>query len=304
MQNEKLFEEAFNLIILMHSHPQNKAIIADARRWRAMSAEHQSVWTDAMKLHRLSGQLTPEISLHSTARFSRRQLITGGAVALAAAATGIAFGPDLLLPLRADHYTHTGQLQPLQLSDGSQITLGPDSAITTRFADGDRQVSLLEGMAWVSVNPAPRIPLTINLHQQQVVTGAGAFTLSQDADVFRIAVEQGNVTVNNSRRLHAGQWLSMSGNGDTTTGMQAVDQMAAWRHGTLVAENETVAVVVAKIARWLPGKVFIASDWLRHQRISGSFNLTQPRQALDAVILPLQADIHHLTPWLTVLNSK
>ena len=304
VRNEKLFEEAFNLIILMHSNPHNQAIIADARRWRAMSSEHQAVWTGAMELHQLSGQLTPETSPHGATRFSRRQLITGGAVALAAAVTGVTIAPNLLLPFRADHSTHTGQLQSLQLPDGSQITLGPDSAITTQFEAGQRQVSLLAGMAWFSVNPGLQTPLKVSHNQQQVVASAGAFTLSQDAGFFSVAVEQGNVTVNDSHRLYSGQWLSIGDNGNTTTGLQAVEQMAAWRHGTLVAENETVAVVVAKIARWLPGKVVIASDWLRHQRISGAFNLTQPRQALDAVVLPLQANIHHLTPWLTVLNGK
>ncbi|NIF23476.1 FecR family protein [Candidatus Pantoea multigeneris] len=304
MRNEKLFEEAFDLIMRLHSEPENLAALARAESWRARGPQYQAVWQEAQHLHQLSGRLVPVTHTNAVAHFSRRRFITGGAVAIAATGATLAIAPDLLLPLRADHRTHTGQLQQLQLADGSHVTLGPDSAIRSHFSASQRQVDLLAGMAFFAVQPGAASPLIARQNGQQVVSEAGAFTLSQDADITSVAVEQGSVVVNGSQPLHAGQWLSISDSGQIALGERPVDQFAAWRSGMLVADNEHVAVVVARIARWLPGKVMIASAWLRQQRISGVFNLAHPQQALNAVVAPFQAEVRHLTPWLTLLSAK
>jgi transmembrane sensor len=304
VRNEKLFEEAFDLIIRLHNDREDLTTLDHVNSWRARGPQHEAVWKEVQHIHQLSGSLASSTLPVKVSRFSRRQFITGGAVAIAAAGATLAVSPDLLLRLRAEHRTQVGQLQQLQLAEGSRVTLGPDSAMTSHISATQRQVELLSGMAFFTVQPGEKLPFIVKQQDHLVTCHAGDFTLSHDAGFTSLAVEQGNVLVDDSQRLESGQWLSISGSGQMTVGEQAGGQLSAWRSGILVADNEHVAVIVARIARWLPGKVLIANEWLRQQRISGAFNMAHPQQALSAVVAPFQGEVRRLTPWLTLLSTK
>uniref|UniRef100_UPI001C302E07 FecR family protein n=1 Tax=Stenotrophomonas sp. GbtcB23 TaxID=2824768 RepID=UPI001C302E07 len=49
--------------------------------------------------------------------------------------------------------TAIGELQRIDLADGSVVTLGPDSAIAHTFTQEFRHIELLQGMAFFSVAP-------------------------------------------------------------------------------------------------------------------------------------------------------
>lgn len=303
VHHEKLFEEAFELIIRLHSEPENPAGRQQAARWCARGPEYQAVWDEAMQLHKLSGQLKSSARVHRAHRFSRRHFLTG----IAAAAAAVAVAPELLLPLQSDYQTRTGQLRSLQLSGGSQIVLGPDSAISEQFDGEEKQVNLLKGMAFFNIKADQQQPFVIHQAGLHMTTLAAAFELSNDADICQIAVQQGSLHVSSPQAAYtliAGQSLTFPENELPVLGHRETSQIAAWRDNSLIADNEYVSAVVARLARWLPGSVMITSRHLQKQRISGAFNLAHPRQALSAVAAPFQAEIRHITPWLTLLSDK
>ena len=312
-QHEKLFEEAFDLIIRLPGDPGNPAARELAERWRARGKEHEAGWAEADHVHGMTGRVVQARSqaVPQAVGISRRRFVLGGSVAVAAAATGLALAPGVLLQMKASHLTSTGEIQQIPLEDGSEIILGPNSAIASRFTADERRIELLNGMAWLNVADDARRPFNAVVEGMQVVTQKGAFDLSRDADLLTVAVEQGAVDVATpglslslNESVTAGSWLSLDRDGGLVErGTRNPQQFASWRSGMLVAESETVAAVVARISRWVPGKVLIASRELGEQRISGVYNLANPQRALAAVIQPYAGKVREITPWLTIISA-
>ncbi len=223
---------------------------------------------------------------------------------------GALFGPDLLTRARADHATSTGEVRQVTLADGTLVTLGPDSAIRTEFTPAVRQVELLAGMAFFEVAKEAGRPFLSRVDDLTATALGTAFDLSLDARVVSVAVDHGVVEVAlaggarlPAERLAQGDWLTL----DERTraigrGRRAADQIAAWRDGTIVADRETVAAVVARIARWQPGRIVIADPRFGALRISGVFDAQVPAMALEAVVQPHGGKVWRISPWLTVIS--
>ncbi|VFR17547.1 Iron siderophore sensor protein [plant metagenome] len=218
------------------------------------------------------------------------------------------FGPGFLLRTQADHLTAAGEMRRISLSDGSKVTLGPDSAIRSAMNVDGRRVELLAGMAYFEVEPDSVRPFQVVAGDMTVTVVGTAFDLSMDADTTSVAVDHGLVDVRidtsaPGENLGAGQWLSFDqGTGTVERGVREPAQVAAWRDGVLVAQGETVAAVVARIARWQAARVVIADPGLGNQRISGVYNLDKPLNALRAVVGPHGGKVHEVTSWLTVIS--
>lgn len=311
-QHDQLFEEAFDLIIRLHGDPANPAARELAERWRARGELHQAVWAEATRLHNMTGKVVQARSqtVPQVKGISRRRFVMGGALATAAAVSGVVVLSHPLLRINASHLTSTAELQQIPLEDGSQIILGPNSAIATQYSASVRHIELLEGMAWFDVAEDPR-PFTAQVEGLQVTTRQGAFDLSRDASLLTVAVEQERVAVTTdglpvalNRSLKASDWLTLDTRDyQIKQGMRSVAQLASWRSGMLVADDEPLAAVVARIARWIPGKVVLASNELGAQHISGVYNLANPQRALSLAIQSSAGKTRTLTPWLTVIST-
>ncbi len=307
---DKLFEEAFDLLIRLKNDPANPVTHELLKKWRARSAAHEAVWSEAVTIHSMANKVVRKrhAAEQETNGVSRRTLLLGIGAAAVATGAGLMFGPALLLQAQADHLTATGEMRRITLPDGSRITLGPDSAIRSAMNVDGRRVELLAGMAYFEVEPDSTRPFQVVAGDLIVTVVGTAFDLSMDADTTSVAVDHGlvDVTIGTAapdQNLSAGQWLSLDqGTGAVERGEREAGQVAAWRDGVLVAQGETVAAVVARIARWQPGRVVIADSALGNQRISGVYNLDKPLNALRAVVGPHGGKVREVTPWLTVIS--
>jgi len=153
--------------------------------------------------------------------------------------------------------------------------------------------------------------VTAIVEGMKVTTQQGAFELSRDASQLTVAVRQGNIAVATSglpvslnEPVAAGHWLTWDPvAGQIERGTRSPQQLASWRNGILIAEGETLAAVVARIARWMPGKVVIASSELGAQRISGVYNLANPERALALATQSAAGKVREISPWLTIISS-
>ena len=306
--DDKLFEEALDLIIRVQGDPSNPVARELVQRWRARSAEHEAAWAEVAEIHGMAGQVL-EDRRKAGGTATRRNVILGGAAGVAILGAGALLGPDLLTRARADHATSTGEVRKVALADGTLVTLGPDSAIRTDFTPLERRVELLAGMAFFEVAKEPGRRFLSRVDDLTATALGTAFDVSRDAQVVSVAVDHGLVEISlaggrvPAERLAPGDWLTL----DERTraigrGRRAADQIAAWRDGMIVADRETVAAVVARIARWQPGRVVIADPRFGALRISGVFDASVPTMALEAVVQPHGGRVLRISPWLTLIS--
>ena len=103
--------------------------------------------------------------------------------------------------------------------------------------------------------------------------------------------------------LGAGQWVSLdAASGRIERGVRERVQIASWRDKLIVAERESISALVARIGRWVPGRVVIADQSVGAKRVSGVFDLSDPVGALEAVVHPAGARLRRISSILTVIS--
>lgn len=312
-EDDKLFDEALDLIIRLQNDPTNPVAQDLVRRWRARGPDHEAAWAEVAEIHGMAGKVFADQRKAElkAGDISRRKVILGGAAILGTAAAGAYYGPDALIRARADHATATAEVRRIDLPDKTIMTLGPDSAIRTDFTRNVRHVELLSGMAFFEVAKDTAHPFQSTVDRLTVTALGTAFDIGKDAGVLTVSVNHGRVEVvmpnsplSRGYQLAEGDWLALDESSlQLDRGTRDVSQIAAWRDGTIVAERETISSVIAKIRRWYSGRIVIADISLGSQRISGIFDLNDPILALEAVVHPHGGKIRQISPWLTVVSS-
>ncbi|MCJ8055371.1 FecR domain-containing protein [Shinella curvata] len=311
-EDRRLFREAADLAIRLQGDPDNRVSVDMVNAWISRSPSHRSAWKRVAEIHGMSGQvLTERYEALEPKRgaISRRTLLVTGLVGAGAIATGSVAVPDLVVRIQADHATVKGEIQRIDLEDGSVVTLGPASAIAIDYAASHRIVRLLAGMAYFDVASDTTRPFSV-ISDEVAATALGtAYDVSNDAGIISVSVDHGRVAarIESGRigeELMAGDWIvyNPGTHAVMSRGTRDISQIAAWRNGMIVAEHESVSVLVARIGRWLPGKIVIADPFLGARLVSGVFDLSDPERALAAVIRPFGARLRQAGPFLTILT--
>ncbi|ABA04994.1 FecR protein [Nitrobacter winogradskyi Nb-255] len=311
-EDRRLFREAADLAIRLQNDPANPVSVDMVRTWVARSPRHEAAWARVAAIHGMTGRVLTEqrkAAEGGIGGMSRRRLVIGGLIGAGVAAAGSLTVPGALLRARADYMTSTAEIRRITLSDGSEITLGPDSAVAIDFADARRTIGLLAGMAYFDVVRDASRPFSV-LSGDLTATALGtAFDVSNDAGFVSVSVNHGAVearaahsALRLAERLNPGDWITFDTSSHAIArGTREASQIAAWREGMIVAERETVSAMVAKIARWQPGRVVMADPFLGSRVVSGVFDLADPLGALEAVVRPFGAKVR-VTPFMTVIS--
>jgi len=313
-EDRQLFREAADLAIRLQNDPANPVSIDILRRWVSRSPRHGAAWARVAAIHGMTGKIL--IEQGETVRvgassLSRRTLLIGGVAGFGAATGGAIWLPGAIRRARADYLTSTAEIRRIALPDGSVTTLGPDSAIAIGYTDTHRRIELLAGMAYFDVAKAPARPFSVTSSDFTAIALGTAFDISSDAGFISVSVHHGSIETKgygaeayrSDEHLNAGDWASFDmSSRRIVRGRRETSQIAAWREGMIVAERESVAAMVAKIARWQPGKVVVADPFLGARAVSGVFDLADPARALEAVVRPFGAKVRKITPFLTLVS--
>ncbi len=311
-QNQ-LLDEAIDLVIRLQNDPDNTVSGDMIRAWRARSPLHEKIWLRIDKAHGASGAILSHQRREERRKnigLSRRQFMIGGPALLAAGGLSYSFGKELLLRAQADYITAKGEMAQITLPDGSLVTLGPDSALQLAYGSDRRDIKLLRGMGFFEVVPDKSKPLSVLSDTVRVTALGTAFDVSNDAGVIAVSVDHGVVEMQSSnavlatgKRLEQGQWISFDPSTQTLDqDAREVEQIAAWRDKLIIAERETVSALVARIGRWMPGRIIMASPSTGAQRVSGVYDLTDPLRALEAVVHPTGAQVRQLSSLVTIIT--
>ncbi|MFT4013219.1 MAG: FecR domain-containing protein [Paracoccus sp. (in: a-proteobacteria)] len=303
--DDNLFDAAVTHAIRLQANPRNAAALEALAAWRARSPAHEKAWAEIAEIHGMTGSLLARRPGENG--LSRRKALGLGAVGLGLAAGAGLVGPGMFLAAKADHLTSTAEISDITLADGSRISLGPDSAITVDIQPDRREVLLLSGMIWCAV--APGTPaLQFRCGRARIESAAGELSLSHERGRLSLALDRGQARIltgaDAGTELTAGDWLELEESGRIIrkVGLTA-SEASGWRDGLIVVEAEPLSAVVARIARWLPGRVVIADPGLGAKLVSGVFDMDRPRDALLAAVSPHGAGLYRISPWLVVITA-
>lgn len=309
---DRLLDEAIDLIIRYQNDPGNPVAVEMICAWRARSPQHEEAWARVSNVHGMSGKLLNEkrrIERRESLGLTRRNFAIGSMAALGAGAAAYSFGPSLVLQARADYATDKGEVRRIALPDGSFATLGPQSAIALDFRSDRRRVDLLAGMSFCEVARDPSRPFTVLSGSLRGTALGTAFDVSNDAGILTLSVDHGLVEVQADAipearlTLSDGEWISVDpSSGSIDRGQRESGQVATWRDKLIIAEKEPVSALVARISRWMPGRVVIADPFVGRQRVSGVFDLNDPVRALQAVVHPAGGHVRRMSSLLTVIS--
>lgn len=155
-EEDRLFDEAEDLLIYIQTDPDNPIPLEMAKRWLARGAAHERVWVAALQIHGWRQGACRLLPSGAQGRLYDFAPNTHGWRAFERSRPGGWYdlpGPRLVLRARADELTGTGEVRRIELADGSIITLGPDSAFKHVFTAAYRHIELLQGMAFFEIAP-------------------------------------------------------------------------------------------------------------------------------------------------------
>ncbi|MFW7268160.1 FecR family protein [Gluconacetobacter sp. Hr-1-5] len=315
---ERALKEATDWLILLQEEPDDPATWHRFQAWRVTSDANDEAWRRTEKTTEIVARLPvgntgnwqrrpravgpAEPALPATRHWPRRRWVMAGVTGLAAGIALMLGAPDIALRLRADQITGTGRIATIHLPDGGSITLGPASALAF---DGDkRHVILLAGEALFSVTHDERHPFLVTAGAYQTEDVGTVFDVRRDGQNVAVAVKSGRVHVRGGSLPAAGQDLSegqaLGAGAATFRTSVPPDQIGAWADGLLVANDEPLGEVVARLRPWLRGKIVVSSQ-LAQPPVSGVYNMGDPAAALDAIAHARQARVRWIGPWLALV---
>ncbi|POR48615.1 FecR family protein [Bosea psychrotolerans] len=311
---DRLLDEAIDLVIRLQNDPGNPVAVEMIRAWRARGPAHEQIWARIASAHGMAGKVLTDrrkAEQRAALGLSRRNLVIGGAIGLGAVGAGSLMMSDALLQPRADHRTAKGEIRQVALPDGSMATLGPDSALALAYGPGERRVTLLQGMAFFEVAPDAARPFRVQTGYLAATALGTAFDVSSDAGIVTVSVDHGLVEARvpdsalvSGERLGAGDWMAFDAASQSLDrGRREAGQVAMWRDRLIVAEQEPVSALIARIGRWLPGRIVVAGSLSGSQKVSGLFDLRDPARALDAVVHPTGGHVRRISSFLTVISA-
>lgn len=199
-----------------------------------------------------------------------------------------------VVPPSGSYYSsHKGELQSIQLSDGSYIQLAPGSVVQTYFDQKQRRVELIAGEAFFEVAKDTERPFVVSTLLGDTRAVGTAFNVQLHSRQLDVTVHEGVVDVLNGKqsavaRLGIGQQATVLGDGQVETRSDVdLSYSAAWRRGTLVFSNQPLSQVVDDLNRYSQVLIVIADDRLLDIQVSGIFK----GHDIDAVLEAIESSL-------------
>ncbi len=192
----------------------------------------------------------------------------------------------------ADYKTAVGYPQSLVLEDGSQITLGAQSALKLNFTATQREVVLVQGEIYVDVAPDRQRPFVIATPQARFEALGTRFFVRQYPEYSQIDMLHSKVSVQSKidpdavAVVQQGQRLYADAHG-LGHPQKISTQMAetAWQQGQIVAEDLALSDLLTQLNRHFPEYFIYSADALKPFKINGVIDTQQDVDHILALIM-------------------
>lgn len=190
-----------------------------------------------------------------------------------------------------------GELQTVQLTDGSSAVLNMGTSLEVRYARDYREALLEAGEAFFSVAADPDRPFVVRVGPGEIKVVGTRFNVRHAEHGVAVSVEQGAVLYDPG--VAGVQPIVLQhgdlGHMDYRTGQLVKTQLelndiGSWRSGWQVFQEQPLDDLAHDLSRYLGGPVRLASPALGELKVSGSLNIYRPDQFLHALplLLPVQ----------------
>lgn len=217
--------------------------------------------------------------------------------------SGLAFACTLLLavgvvylqpwqgaPATHAYTTELAQVRTLILEDGSEVTLGGESAIEASFSSGSRRVKLLRGQAFFDVSKDPARPFFVSAQGAEIRVVGTRFDVHAGSRVdqaVKVTVEEGIVDVARHSpsqqasassakiRLRAGHQVVVDEKQLSRVNTVDSTQVASWRQGKFSYRDAPLSEVVADANRYRKNRIIVGTRELEKLRVTTAFHADQ-----------------------------
>ncbi len=206
---------------------------------------------------------------------------------------------------QADYCTDVGETRTVSLADGSEITLNSDTALNVAYHDNLRQIELISGEAYFSVQRNPDQPFLVASHFANTRVLGTRFLVRQDQSSDTVTVISGVVEVSGKSqppiKLHADEQISVGAQAANTIQRVGSSNAVAWLKGHTLFDNAPLPEVLAELGRYRHGAIVLSNSQLKTLKVSGRFDIADTDHALQALRETLPIRISHISPWLVVV---
>lgn len=309
---DPVWEAALDWLLRVQEHPYDPALQQELACWLQGSEAHLRAYRKAEKVWLLSGQLAnvagfdcplPAPAPRPATRYRRlRRVLAGGAVAASAALLAL---PDWQ-GINADYRSPTGEHRRVTLADGSVVDLDSGSAIDVDFTVDKRRVTLLRGQAFFAVASHPGRAFEVTAEAITVTVTGTAFAVEVSPKSVDVSVAHGSVRVADKRQrgdalapLAPGQGVRFQREGQGVQRLRIpVEQIAAWRNWQLLAVDQPLSEIVARLDQYQPGMIVLNDEALGKRTLTAALDLRSVRHALQAAVAPLGGQVRELSPYV------
>ncbi|WP_421706487.1 FecR family protein [Algihabitans sp.] len=296
-------ERAAEWFVLVTSGSAAASDVADCEAWQAADPRNRAAYEKLSAFYR-SNLLGTAVrnTQEGVASPSRRPARSRSALSpLSWAAAGlaaclcIAFATNEWSRWTSDFSSRIGEIKQIALDEGSAMILDSDSAADRQFTADLRRIDLRKGRVHLDVVSDPSRPFIVEAGGLQVTVTGTAFDIQLLDDGLRVAVEHGAVTVGQTDAeaqpvvLNAGQTAVFGGDG--TILFRNDTARFDWRHGRFKFRRETVAAVMKRLERYIPGRIVVMDAEIAGQRINGSYPLDDPAETARRIADIVSADL-------------
>lgn len=248
--------------------------------WLAADAAHRREYEILQQVWDQSARLAPP-------QAGRRRPLKGAVVLASLAA--LAFWLNLTW-FDGRISTESGERRHMQLADGSELDIAPNTRLRVKLGDTLRSVELSEGQIAITVAADPSRPLVVRAAGGVIRDIGTRFEVQADQRQGRVAVAEGIVDIsvsaqgeNITRRLRAGQAADFNELGIATPQAVEAATALAWTQGQLAFDAVPLAQVIQALNRYRKTPIDLADPSLAGLRVSGVFLIDDETAALRAL---------------------
>lgn len=213
--------------------------------------------------------------------------------------------PDFIDNIQADIVSGQSNVTAVELPDGSVVRLAANSALSTNFGGGRREIQLLRGQAFFEVVHRNGDPFRVHTGDVTVQVVGTRFNVDRLSQQTVVIVEDGAVRVSSAQDengvlLGPGQQVVVNDGTLLPSEIGDVGLALSWMKGRLSVHNMPVSELTARLENFDEGRIVVIGD-VGTRSISGSFPTTDIPGSLETVADAIGAKVVRTSPWLTVI---